>query len=253
MRKLGKADFTAFTFVEPGTSNQIAGTLAWQHPDKLLEAGTHEEGWVFTPADDAKYADVTGTVEVTVVPAKVTGAPKYTAITQSGRTLADAALTVTGSSISVAGTVKWVDNDGNELPADTEVKQGTAYKWLFTPADTKNYRTLSGEIVLWAAASTGGGSSSSSGGGASAPAEGSEVVTVENKAGASTEVITKTTVKDAKTETTRNAQGQDVSKTTAAVSEKLAEQLVNQAVKNKSDIIEITVSSDGKNSDEGAA
>ena len=191
MRKLGKADFTAFTFVEPGTSNQIAGTLAWQHPDKLLEAGTHEEGWVFTPADDAKYADVTGTVEVTVVPAKVTGAPKYTAITQSG------------------------------------------------------------EIVLWAAASTGGGSSS--GGGSYAPAEGGEVVTVENKAGASTQIITKVTVKDAKTETTRNAQGQDVSKTTAAVSEKLAEQLVSQAVSNKSDVVEITVSSEGKNSDAATA
>lgn len=251
MRKLGKADFTASVFVESGTSTQVAGTLAWQHPDKLLEAGTHEEGWVFTPEDGNKYVSVTGTVEVTVVPAEVTGTPKYTAITQSGKSLADAALTVTGSSISVAGTVKWVDNDGNELPADTEVKQGTAYKWLFTPADTKNYRTLSGEIVLWAASSTGGGSSSS--GGASAPAEGSEVVTVENKDGASTEIITKVTVKDAKTETTKNAQGQEVLKTTAVVSEKLAEQLVNQAVKNKSDIIEITVSSDGKNSDAGTA
>ncbi|MFQ8776491.1 MAG: hypothetical protein ACLR78_02085 [Roseburia sp.] len=78
-------------------------------------------------------------------------------------------------------------------------------------------------------------------------------MTVENKAGASTEVITKTTVKDAKTETTKNAQGQDVAKTAAVVSEKIAEQLVNQAVKNKSDIIEITVSPDGKNSDAGAA
>ena len=76
---------------------------------------------------------------------------------------------------------------------------------------------------------------------------------MENKDGASTQIITKVTVKDAKTETTRNAQGQEVLKTTAVVSEKLAEQLVNQAVKNKSDIIEITVSSDGKNSDAGTA
>ena len=188
---------------------------------------------------------------VTVDRAKVTGAPKYTAITQSGKTVSDAALTVVGGTFSRTGSVKWVDNAGNALPADTEVKQGTAYKWLFTPAETKNYHTLSGEIVLWAAASTGGGGGSSSGG-SSAPAEGSDVVTVENKAGASTEVITKTTVKDAKTETTKNAQGQDVAKTTAVVSEKIAEQLVNQAVQNKSDTIEITVSSDGKNTDAAA-
>lgn len=249
---LSKAGFKAFTFVEPGTSNPVAGTLAWKEPDKRLEAGTQEADWVFTPADGAKYAGATGTVTVTVDRANVTGAPKYTAITQSGKTVSDAALTVEGGTFSRTGSVKWVDNAGNALPADTEVKQGTAYKWLFTPADTKNYHTLSGEIVLWAAASTGGGGGSSSGG-SSAPAEGSDVVTVENKAGASTEVITKTTVKDAKTETTKNAQGQDVAKTAAVVSEKIAEQLVNQAVKNKSDIIEITVSSDGKNTDAGAA
>lgn len=249
---LSKAGFTAFTFVEPGTSTPVAGTLAWKEPDKRLEAGTQEADWVFTPADGAKYAGATGTVTVTVDRAKVTGAPKYTAITQSGKTVSDAALTVEGGTFSRTGSVKWVDNAGNALPADTEVKQGTAYKWLFTPAETKNYHTLSGEIVLWAAASTGGGGGSSSGG-SSAPAEGSDVVTVENKAGASTEVITKTTVKDAKTETTKNAQGQDVAKTAAVVSEKIAEQLVNQAVKNKSDIIEITVSPDGKNSDAGAA
>ena len=248
---LSKADFTAFTFLEPGTSNPVAGTLAWKNPDKQLEAGTQEADWVFTPADGAKYAGATGTVTVTVDRANVTGAPKYTAITQSGKTVSDAALTVEGGTFSRTGSVKWVDNAGNALPADTEVKQGTAYKWLFTPADTKNYHTLSGEIVLWAAASTGGGGGSSSGG-SSAPAEGSDVVTVENKAGASTEVITKTTVKDAKTETTKNAQGQDVAKTAAVVSEKIAEQLVNQAVKNKSDIIEITVSSDGKNTDAAA-
>lgn len=246
---LSKADFTAFTFVEPGTSNPVAGTLSWKEPDKRLEAGTQEADWVFTPTDGAKYAGANGTVTVTVDRAKVTGAPKYTAITQSGKTVSDAALTVEGGTFSRTGSVKWVDNDGNDLPKDTEVKQGTAYKWLFTPADTKNYHTLSGEIVLWAAASNGG----SSNGGSSAPAESSAVVTVENKAGASTEVITKTTVKDAKTETTKNAQGQDVAKTAAVVSEKIAEQLVNQAVKNKSDIIEITVSPDGKNSDAGAA
>lgn len=248
---LSKADFTAFTFLEPGTSNPVAGTLAWKEPDKRLEAGTQEADWVFTPADGAKYAGATGTVTVTVDRANVTGAPKYTAITQSGKTVSDAALTVEGGTFSRTGSVKWVDNAGNALPADTEVKQGTAYKWLFTPADTKNYHTLSGEIVLWAAASN-GGSGGSSNGGSSAPAESSAVVTVENKAGASTEVITKTTVKDAKTETTKNAQGQDVAKTTAVVSEKIAEQLVNQAVKNKSDTIEITVSPDGKNSDAAA-
>ncbi|MFQ8776490.1 MAG: hypothetical protein ACLR78_02080 [Roseburia sp.] len=132
--------------MEPGTSNPVAGTLSWKEPDKRLEAGTQEADWVFTPTDGAKYAGANGTVTVTVDRAKVIGAPKYTAITQSGKTVSDAALTVECGTFSRTGSVKWVDNDGNDLPKDTEVKQGTAYKWLFTPADTKNYHTLSGRL-----------------------------------------------------------------------------------------------------------
>lgn len=162
---LSKAVFKTFTFVEPSnTSNRIAGTLAWQNPDKLLEVGTHQEEWVFTPTDADKYLSVTGTVEVTVVPA----------------------------------------------------------------------------------ASTGGGSVG--GGGSAIPAEDSDVVTVKDGKGASTQIITKTTVKDVKTETVKNAQGQDVLKTRASVSQKLADELINQAVANKSHIVEITVKSDNGSS-----
>ena len=51
------------------------------------------------------------------------------------------------------------------------------------------------------------------------------------------------------TETTKNEQGQDVSKTTASVSKDLGDKLLDQAVSNKSDTIEITVkSSDANNS-----
>ena len=51
------------------------------------------------------------------------------------------------------------------------------------------------------------------------------------------------------TETTKNEQGQDVSKTTGSVSKDLGDKLLEQAVSNKSDTIEITVkSSDANNS-----
>ena len=104
------------------------------------------------------YADATANVVITIIKATPTGEPAYTKITTSGKTLADAALTTTGSTLNHnAGTLVWVDNAGNVLPGDTEVKANTTYKWLFTPTDT-NYESISGTIKLWSKSSGGSGS-----------------------------------------------------------------------------------------------
>ena len=65
--------------------------------------------------------------------------------------------------------------------------------------------------------------------------------------GTTSETTTSTTVKDTKTETVKNEQGEDISKVTATVSEKVAEKLVDAAVSNKSDTVEITVKSNDGN------
>ena len=57
------------------------------------------------------------------------------------------------------------------------------------------------------------------------------------------EKTTGTTVKDSKTETIKNEQGEDISKVTAKVSDKVADKLVDEAVSSKSDNVEITVKS----------
>ena len=78
-----------------------------------------------------------------IIKAAPIGEPKHTAITTSGKTLSDAALTVEGGAFSVPGTVTW------ELDDTTAIEANTAYKWIFTPADTDNYTTLEGSITLW--------------------------------------------------------------------------------------------------------
>ena len=104
------------------------------------------------------YADATVNVVITIIKATPTGEPAYTKITTSGKTLNDAALTTTGSTLNPnAGTLVWVDNAGNVLPGDTEVKANTNYKWRFTPADA-NYESISGTIKLWSKSSGGSGS-----------------------------------------------------------------------------------------------
>ena len=111
-----------------------------------------------TKAEDANYNAVTSApVEITITKATPTGEPKYTEITTSGKTLADAALTLDGSTLKPnTGTLEWVDDKGNARPGDTKVEANTSYKWRFTPADA-NYTTLTGSIELYHKSSSGGG------------------------------------------------------------------------------------------------
>ena len=95
------------------------------------------------------YEDFTITLHIQITKAAPAGEPKYTLITTEGKTLADAGLTLNGSTLNpAAGTLEWVGADGNVLSDDTEVKVNTTYKWRFIPADT-NYNSLTGEIELY--------------------------------------------------------------------------------------------------------
>ena len=106
-----------------------------------------------TKAADTNYNAIdSAEVEITITKATPTGAPKFTKITSSGKTLADAALvkTVSGSGdgFSVAGTVKWVDGSGAALADSTSVEANKSYGWKFTPADS-NYKSISGSVVVY--------------------------------------------------------------------------------------------------------
>ena len=147
------------------TSTTAAGTPAWTYTYATADATASLDGGLPKTAGTytvtAKYEDDahigTKSATLTVSKATPTGAPKYTAITTSGKTLADAGLTTTGSTLNPnAGTLVWVDNAGNVLPNTTAVAANTTYKWLFTPTDT-NYTTLTGSIELYHKSSSGGG------------------------------------------------------------------------------------------------
>lgn len=139
----------------------VTGTLG--SDNKPLTAGTYTVTATYEDDDNLGSKAVTLTVKKAVP----TGAPKYTAISAAEKTLTDAALTLSDSTITVPGTVKWVDADGAELPNTTVVTANTYYKWLFVPTDTANYENLSGTIKLWSKSSGGGG-----GGGGGVPSYG---------------------------------------------------------------------------------
>ena len=129
----------------------VSGTFAWTDGTIKPEAGdcTYTASWKFTPADTKNYAVTTGTTKVKVNKAASTGEPVYTKITADGKTLADANLMLTGSTLNpAAGTLEWIDEAGNVLSNDTKVEANRIYKWRFTPADS-NYNILTGEAELY--------------------------------------------------------------------------------------------------------
>lgn len=100
-------------------------------------------------AADADYTEASSSeVAITIRKAVPTGMPAYTKITSAGKTLADAHLTTVGGTFSVPGSVAW------ELPDTTTVVANRAYTWIFTPDDTTNYESISGEIVVYSFVNT---------------------------------------------------------------------------------------------------
>ena len=101
-------------------------------------------------AGDGDYnAVISAPYVIMIIPATPTGEPRYTPITTSGKTLKDAGLTLTGSTLKPdAGRLEWVDDKGNALSDDTVVEANRTYKWRFTP-DDGNYASLTGEVRLY--------------------------------------------------------------------------------------------------------
>ena len=137
----------------------VTGTFAWDGTNMVSGIGRFPMTWTFTPDDEAAYSKAGGFSEIEIVKATPTGAPKYTAITASGKTLADAALAVNEN--WPEGTVQWVDESGTELDVSAEVKANTAYRWRFVPTDTEHYNEASGTITLYVVSHSGGGGGSS--------------------------------------------------------------------------------------------
>lgn len=100
-----------------------------------LTVGTYTVAVTFN--SDASFGYKTATF--TITKATPTGTPGYTKLETSGKTLADAKLTV--GTIRPAGTIAW------DLPLTTVLEDGKAYAWTFTPADTHNYTILTGTLV----------------------------------------------------------------------------------------------------------
>ncbi len=100
-----------------------------------LTVGTYTVAVTFN--SDASFGYKTATF--TITKATPTGTPGYTKLETSGKTLADAKLTV--GTIRPAGTIAW------DLPLTTVLEDGKAYAWTFTPADTHNYTILTGTLI----------------------------------------------------------------------------------------------------------
>lgn len=208
----------------------VPGTWSFKGTAPATVADSGAKAVLFTPTDGTKYAAAESTVMVTINKATPAGTPTYTAISASGKTLADAGLTTDGCAFSTTGTVAWT------LPDTTKVTANTQYEWTFTPEDTANYNTVTGSITLWpytAPVNPGGG------GGyvPSGPSTPSTSLPVNTTGQNSSTVTTTTTAAPA-----ANTQGGTA---TATISTAMGNEIVKQATANKSENVVIAPSVTG--------
>ena len=129
----------------------VLGSWSWKTTaPKNVADSSDSVTVVFTPTDAVNYETVEDTIKVTINKATPTGTPSYTKITSSGKTLADAALTI-GSITPAGGSIAWDLGDSQTVSANT------AYNWIYTPADTANYNNLTGSITPYVVSYSGGG------------------------------------------------------------------------------------------------
>lgn len=196
-------------------NKDVEGTFTWADGTVKPSVGSYEAAWKFTPTDGDTYTEADGTVTITVNKATPTGDPIYTRITAANKTLKDAALKPNTSWPN--GTIQWVDKDGKELPAATQVQANTEYTWSFTPADTANYNGATGSVTLYAVSSGGGGgggSSSASKTSTTTNADGSVTKTETKSDGTVVETTTGKDGSTTKTETKKD--GSSVTESKAA-------------------------------------
>ena len=234
---------------------------------------TGSVGTVTVVIKSTNYDEITLTVNVNATNKLVptVTAPTANALTYNGteQALVTAGKTTGGTMLYRLDDSKWSE----QIPTAKNAGEYTVWYKVQGNAEYADVAEQSLTVTVsnqpsgggGASGGGGGGGASSGGGGGAAPAptpDDSDVITVKedtkdnttSKPGAETDTTTttKTTVKNTTTETTKNEQGQDVSKTTASVSKDLGDKLLDQAVSNKSDTIEITVKSSDTNNGCGA-
>ena len=226
---------------------------------------TGSVGTVTVVIKSTNYEDITLTVNVNATDKLVptVTAPTANALTYNGseQALVTAGKTTGGTMLYRLGDSKWSE----KIP--TAKNAGKYTVWYKVQGNTEYADVAEQSLTVTVSdRPSGGGGASGGGGGGAAPAPtpaDADVITVKkdtkdnttSKPGAETDTTTttKSTVKNTTTETTKNEQGQDVSKTTASVSKDLGDKLLDQAVSNKSDTIEITVKSNETNNNGSGA
>ena len=224
---------------------------------------TGSVGTVTVVIKSTNYEDITLTVNVNATNKLLptVTAPTANALTYNGteQALVTAGKTTGGTMLYRLDDSKWSE----QIPT---AKNAGEYTVWYKVQGNAEYADVAEQSLTVTVSNQPSGGGASGGGGGAAPAptpDDADVITVKedtkdnttSKPGAETDTTTttKTTVKNTTTETTKNEQGQDVSKTTASVSKDLGDKLLDQAVSNKSDTIEITVKSNETNNNGSGA
>ena len=139
-QKLSELSVVNKAFISSADGSDLTGTFAFNEPDLVLPAGTHNADWTFTP-DSSNYEPLHGSLRVTVnkaVPVITQNPSAGTAVYHPSGRLGD--ISLSGGEVNVPGFWVW-DNTSLSL----QVPGGT-YTCLFIPNDGNNYEFVETQV-----------------------------------------------------------------------------------------------------------
>ena len=143
--KLGTITLSG-TLRDEGNNVDVPGTFSWSEPDAILDAGSHQAEWTFTPNDEDAYLETSGTVQVTVNKADAAcTAPTANDLTYNGTAQV---LVAAGSTAHGEMQYSLTENGAYSTTIPTGTDAGTYTVWYKVIGDKNHNDTAARSVTV---------------------------------------------------------------------------------------------------------
>ena len=143
--KLGSITLSG-TLRDEGNNVDVPGTFSWSEPDAVLDAGSHQAEWTFTPNNEDTYLETSGTVQVTVNKADAAcTAPTANDLTYDGTAQA---LVAAGSTADGEMQYSLAENGAYSTAIPTGTDAGTYTVWYKVIGDRNHNDSAARSVTV---------------------------------------------------------------------------------------------------------
>lgn len=140
---------TTGSMICPRTGNEIPGEYTWTNSATKPNAGSYDAEWTFTPAEGyEEYAPATGTVTVTVKPAKLTVSVKASRAYYTGEAQIASRIAFGQSVDGTTVTFTYSDKVDGDYTSDGPTFTDAGTYTVYYKAEAANHKTATGSFTV---------------------------------------------------------------------------------------------------------